>query len=233
MAINTTSPSQTTGMVVAEATTVASGGSPDGMNALTVIGGLSVAALLEVRGTHGALLIPRLTSTQIAALLASTTTETCGGMMLYNSTLKSFGFMSGAETQFSQMPQMATVSLTTAQLLALNATPISLVAATGANTMIVVDRVCLQYTYLTTAFTVPGGAQFTFTIGGIAAATQVAAAGLVDQTVNKIITSQGGLAVNTVSTLTNAPLLLTNTIGALTNGLGSMTATVWYTVINV
>lgn len=233
MALNTTSPTQYTGLVVAEATTVATGGSPDGINSLTKIGGLPVAALVEVRGTNGTFLFPRLTSAQIAAILASTTVETCGGMMCYNSTLGSFVGMSGAETSFSSMQQVAIVSLTSTQLLALNATPVALVAATGANTMIVVDRVVLEYNYLTTAYTVPGGSQFTFTIGGVAVATQVAAAGLADQTVNKIIGTAGVLPVTTVSTLTNAALNITNTVGALTNGLGSMTATVWYTVINV
>lgn len=226
-------PTQDTGFVIAE-TVATTNGSPDSIQpGVTMIGGLPVAVILEERSTHGVHLFPRLTSAQLAAIESSTTTAITGGMMAYNSDTGSFVQITGTNTTFNSAPQSASISLTSAELLALNATPQILISPPGSGNIIVVDRVSLSYGYGTVAYTVPGGSNFTFTIGGVTVATAAAAAGLVDQVVDKFLVTPGSTVASTNSTtLENTGLSFTNSAGALTLGDGTLQVTVWYTVIS-
>ncbi len=67
--------------------------------------------------------------------------------------------------------RVAAVSLTSAQIKALNATPIALVAAPGAGKLIIVDEVLLKMSFLTAAYTGSNNLEIRYTDGSGAKAT--------------------------------------------------------------
>jgi len=90
MALNLKSPTTFTGLFVGETVQV-SGGSSDGIPTPTKVGGLPVSALVEFQSTHGALLIPRMTTAEKNALNNSVSAVS-NGMMVYDTDLEAFSF---------------------------------------------------------------------------------------------------------------------------------------------
>lgn len=82
MAINLTSPTTFTSAVLIGDTSQTTGGSVDGVPALTAVAGVPVSAALEIQSTSGAFLMPRMTTTQANAL-----TTKANGMQLYDNSL--------------------------------------------------------------------------------------------------------------------------------------------------
>ncbi len=82
---NLVSPSATNSAVLIADSVATSGGSSDSIATFTKVGGLPVAAALEVQSTHGAILFPRMTTTEITALASSATAVT-DGMVVYDTT---------------------------------------------------------------------------------------------------------------------------------------------------
>lgn len=125
--------------------------------------------------------------------------------------------------------QVATVALTSANILALNATPITLVAAPGAGKVIIPIRVFLKFTKVATAYTVSGNLQNLYTGG--TAQTLIAAAGLLDQTVNT-----SAIVVPAAETRANSALLnlayQIKASAAQTTGDGTLSIDTSYIVAN-
>ena len=71
--------------------------------------------------------------------------------------------------------QVATVSLSAADIIAMNGTPVELVAAPGAGKIILVDQYLMSFTYGTTQFT--GGGDYRIEYGGVTGTNIMSVAG--------------------------------------------------------
>lgn len=132
----------------------------------------------------------------------------------------------------SLVEAVTTVTLSNAQLLGMYATPVLLVPAQGANNMIIVDKVIVDYHYLTAA-TAAGGAiaaQYGSAANGagpaasasIAAATLNGFSGSAIMAVGQVAVSQLDAAVE------NVGVYISNATAAFTTGAGSATVYTYY-----
>jgi len=126
------------------------------------------------------------------------------------------------------------VPITDVAFKAMYVTPIPLVAAGGANTLIVVDKIELLMTYGSAAYASGGVAHAQYadtTFGaGVIASTTLAAA-VFQPTVSTGFVFNGGVVAQTFSTCVNLGLFLSNVTGAFTTGDSAMVAHVWYKII--
>lgn len=118
-------------------------------------------------------------------------------------------------------PFNVAVPITSAQLLALNSSFITLVAAPGAGKVIMPSAVTIQYKAGTTAYTITDSAtDALFTIWGTDednVAFAAAQAGFIDQSTNQLAISMGGALYNVIQASTWPPALdETNTDGVQT-----------------
>ena len=131
--------------------------------------------------------------------------------------------------------QTASVALTAAQFNGMYATPVQLVAAQGANTLIVVNQIQILMTYGSAAFAAGGvvAAQYDSTANGagVIASTTIAAASF-QATASTGFNMNPGVVAETFSTCVNKGLFLSNVSGAFTTGTGSsFVVKVWYSVV--
>lgn len=114
------------------------------------------------------------------------------------------------------------------------ATPKQLVAAGGANTLLVLDKVDLLMTYNSAAYAGGGVAavQYDSTANGagVIASTTLSAATF-QPVVSTGFVFNGGVVPQTFSTCVNKGLYLSNITGAFTTGNSAMVAHVWYKVV--
>lgn len=130
--------------------------------------------------------------------------------------------------------QYAAVPITDAQFNGMYAAPVALVAAAGANTLIVLEQCQLMMTYSTAAFAAGGvvAVQYDSTVNGagvIASTTQAAAA--FQATASTTFTLNAGVVALPFATTVNKGLYLSNITGAFTTGESSFVAHVWYRVV--
>lgn len=130
--------------------------------------------------------------------------------------------------------QYAAVVVSAADFNGMYATPKQLVAAAGANTLIVLDRVELLMTYNSAAFAAGGVAavQYDSTANGagVLASSTVAAAAFQATVSTGYVFNQGAVS-QPFSTTVNKGLYLSNLTAAFTTGNSAMVAHVWYKVI--
>ena len=128
----------------------------------------------------------------------------------------------------------AAVAITAAQFNGMYAAPKLLVAAPGANKLIVLDKVQLLMTYGTAAYAAGGVAavQYDSTVNGagVIASTTLAAATF-QATASTGWNFNAGVVAETFSTCVNKGLYLSNITGAFTTGDSAMVAHVWYKII--
>jgi len=124
------------------------------------------------------------------------------------------------------LSQYASIPLSSAQILALNATPVTLVAAPGAGKTIIVQDVLFTMTTTATAYASGGNVTFQYSGGNAVtnnvASTVVTAAAGTSYTVRQAIDVTA--AVNTALTVTNAT-------GAFTTGTGTALINVCYRIV--
>lgn len=130
--------------------------------------------------------------------------------------------------------QYAAVPITAVAFNGMYDAPQELVAAAGANTMIVLDRVELLMTYNSAAYAAGGVAavQYDSTVNG---------AGVIASSTNAAVNFQAtastgfafsqGTAVQPFTTTVNKGLFLSNLTAAFTTGNSAMVAHVWYKVV--
>lgn len=128
------------------------------------------------------------------------------------------------------------VSLTATQFKGMYATPVKVIDAAGANTVIVVDSVVLNLTYGTTQYTGGGavGLQYGSTahLAGVAASSTEAAADFNAVTADTLFRIDGGLSTGAdLGTATNADVYISNDTAAFTAGDSDLKCWVWYKVI--
>lgn len=131
----------------------------------------------------------------------------------------------GGGTPGVDYPTKATVTLSSADILALHTTPITLVAAPGAGKWLNVHRVTGYYSHETTEY-VFTGALMIVTFGSTSL-------GEFDATANQDAITPLVPAIKVVaSEQVNAALLL-YVADAITDGDGTLTVTVWYSIEDV
>lgn len=128
-----------------------------------------------------------------------------------------------------------TVAITAAQWNGMYAAPKLLVAAPGANKLIVVDKIDLVMTFVAAAYAAGGvvGAQYDSTVHGAgAAASATEAAADFFAAASTTFHLGGGLSTGApFTTSVNKGLYLSNLTGAFTTGDGTWVAHIWYKII--
>lgn len=137
----------------------------------------------------------------------------------------------------ANMLKYVQVAVTSAQVLAMSATPVQLVAAAGANTAVLVEDVLLQYNFASAAYAAGGsiGVQYgnTALLAGQVASDELAGAtfnAYVADTVHQLSLTNTGITT-TLAGSTNLGLFLSNDTAAFTTGDGDLLLNVWYKVV--
>ena len=121
-------------------------------------------------------------------------------------------------------------NITTAQILALNTTPIAIVAAPGVNKMVIIDTILYEYTFLTGAYAgTPGAVTFQYGDPSLAGITSFSEAHITaaQDTVN-LTTSAVSLTTSGFGTLDNEAVYVTTATNDPTTGAGDIDISVWY-----
>jgi hypothetical protein len=129
-----------------------------------------------------------------------------------------------------------TTTINNAALLAMYDTPVQLVPAQGAGSLILVDKVVIDYHY-STASTAAGGAiaaQYDSTVhgGGVAASQTVAAATLNGFSANAVMTAGSVQIAQADTAVYNKGIYLSNASADFTTGAGSLVVYTYYRVLS-
>jgi predicted Zn-dependent protease len=115
------------------------------------------------------------------------------------------------------------------------AAPIALLAAGGANTLIVLDSVTLEVNYGAAQFAAGGviAAQYDSTVhgAGVAASGTIAAATAQGWAADSVVAMQGLLGSATAAATVNKGIYLSNATGAFTTGDSTLVAHIRYAVL--
>lgn len=128
----------------------------------------------------------------------------------------------------------ATVAITAAQFNGMYAAPKLLVAAPGANKIIVLDKIDLLMTYVSAAYAAGGVAavQYDSTANGAGViASSTLSAATFQAAASTGFVMNGGVVPQTFSTCVNKGLYLSNITGAFTTGDSTYVAHIWYKII--
>lgn len=125
---------------------------------------------------------------------------------------------------------VAVVSLTSAQILALNATPVTLVAAPGAGKTIVVRGITLKMVTTATGYANGGALEFRYTNASGAKVTADIAAAVVTAGAGTSYTSVAGVTTS-LTGVVNSPIIVDNATAAFITGTGTAVVTVAYDII--
>ena len=128
------------------------------------------------------------------------------------------------------------VSLTAAQFNGMYATPVSVIAAPGANKAIIVNHAVLNMTFGSAQFASGGavGLQYGSTnhLGGAPASATEAATDFTGAAASTLFRFGGGLSTGAlVSAAANAAVYISNATGAFTTGDSTFKLWIWYEVI--
>lgn len=132
------------------------------------------------------------------------------------------------------MLKYAAVAITAAEFNGMYAAPKLLVAAGGANTLLVLDKVDLMMTYVSANYAAGGVAaiQYDSTANGAGViASSTLSAATFQAAASTGFVFNGGVVPQTFSTCVNKGLYISNITGAFTTGDSTFIAHVWYKVI--
>lgn len=134
-----------------------------------------------------------------------------------------------------EVVQYAKVSLSSANFLAMYATPIVLVAAGGANTLHVVERIAFEVDYGGAQFAAGGvvAVQYDSTANGAGAAASATTAAAVFNAIaaDGVVGAAGSLASATAANTVNKGLYLSNQTAAFTTGSSTVDVHIWYSTV--
>jgi len=157
---------------------------------------------------------------------AATTTVTLGQPLAVTG-----GISSTTAVTFPGSQKYTTVAITAAEFNGMYAAPKLLVAAGGANTLLVLDKLDLLMTYVSANYAAGGVAavQYDSTANGagVIASTTLSAATF-QAAVSTGFVFNGGVVPQTFSTCVNKGLYLSNITGAFTTGDSTFVAHIWY-----
>ena len=190
------------------------------VNALT---GLGQAAAKDVTDN---------TKAYVASVDGAPASYTVGNILLAGDTNGSIGLDSGLNV--NNIQQYASVAITAAEFNGMYAAPKLLIAAPGANKLIVVDRMELVMTYVSANYAAGGvvAAQYDNTVHGAGVlATNSEAAADFFAAASTTFMFNGSLVLAPFSTSVNKGLYLSNATGAFTTGDSTWVAKIHYRII--
>lgn len=139
-----------------------------------------------------------------------------------------------AALQAANLQQYAQVAISASEFNGMYAAPKLLVAAAGANTLLVLDKIVLAMTYDSAAYAAGGVAavQYDSTANGAGViASSTLAAATFQAAASTSFVMNGGVVPAPFTTTVNKGLYLSNITGAFTTGDSDMVAHVWYKTI--
>lgn len=132
---------------------------------------------------------------------------------------------------------VATLALTSAQILALNGTPVQIVAAPGAGKLLVPIFATFEYKFNSLAYANVTSSAIVIAPSGLLGTTdepiQAPAEGFIDQTASQFAMFPGNSVTGALTAYSNAALLVANEEGSgeFTTGDGTLIITLWYTTL--
>jgi hypothetical protein len=132
--------------------------------------------------------------------------------------------------------QHKTVSLTAANIIAMYAAPVALIAAPGAGKSILVSKLAFTITRTATAFADGGAAiiQYGATVngGGTQALDSTIASTVITGAAGTTVTARNGAIISDLAaaTIQNAGLYISNATAAFATGTGTATVNIWYMI---
>ena len=122
------------------------------------------------------------------------------------------------------------VPLSSVQILALNATPVTLVPAPGAGKVVVVESILLKMVTTATQYANGGALEFRYTNASGAKVTADIAAAVVTAGAGTSYTSVAGVTTS-LTNVANAAIVVDNATGAFTTGTGTATITIKFRIV--
>ena len=126
--------------------------------------------------------------------------------------------------------QKSVVTLSSAQILALNATPVALVAAPGSGLTTVVERIVVSFT-VGTQYANGGVLEFRYTNASGAKVTGADLAAAVITGASSSVTILGGNSSANVTAVSNAAIVVDNATAPFITGTGTAVVTVFYSIV--
>jgi hypothetical protein len=131
---------------------------------------------------------------------------------------------------FTASSAIATVALSSAQILALNATPVTLIAAPGANKVIIVRGITLKMVTTSTQYANGGALEFRYTNASGAKVSADIAAAVVTAAAGTSYTSVAGVTTS-LTGVVNSPIVIDNATAPFITGTGTGVITINYDII--
>lgn len=130
-------------------------------------------------------------------------------------------------------PQLTAATISSAQFLALNSAPVTLVAAPGDGKMTVVDRILFTMTRTATAYTSGGALEFRYTNGsGAKVSADIAASVVTTGGAGTEMNTVGGV-VSSLTPVENAAIVVTCASADFADGTGTATVVVIHRTLDV
>ena len=192
----------------------------------------TIASVLTGTGQAAAKDVTDDTKSYVASVDGAPASYTVGDFLVAGDTNGSVGADSGLSV--ANVLQVASVAVSAAQFNGMYATPVLLVAAPGANKLIVVDRMELIMTFGSTNFAAGGvvAAQYDSTVHGVGIpATNTEAAADFFAAASTAFVFNGSTTLAPFSTSVNKGLYLSNATGAFTTGDSTFVVKVHYRVV--
>lgn len=126
--------------------------------------------------------------------------------------------------------KMVQVTLSSANILAMRTTPVTLIAAPGSGKIIVVDDILLKMITTATQYANGGAVEFRYTDGSGAKVSADIAAAVITAGAGTSYTKVKGIEAS-LTPVANAPLVITNATAAFITGTGSGLITIHYRIV--
>lgn len=124
----------------------------------------------------------------------------------------------------------AKIALSSAQILALNSTPVSLIPAPGAGKVIIVENICLQMTTTATQYANGGALEFRYTNASGSKVTADIAAAVVTAAAGTSYTSVAGVTTS-LTNVVNSAVVVNNATAPYITGNGTAILNIKYRVV--
>lgn len=126
----------------------------------------------------------------------------------------------------------AVVSLTAANLIAMNGAPVTLIPAPGAGKVVIVEDILFKMTRTATAFTNGGALEFRYTNGSGAKVSADIASSVVTTGGAGLELNRVGHVVTSLTPVANAPIVITNATAAFATGTGTAQVIIKFRVLD-